>query len=209
MTTNELTQLSTETIIASGYTFDPSTRKLTFQPRPCTAHGCVDGKTKTYPSCPNYGKPVNKHIGRKCPICGAKNKNSHGRLPDAEGNPTVKWTTCYTCEGTGIETPNFYTSLDLTALIPTFEFVIFAGRKTFNDEYLGLGNFGGVTGYTAGAYATLDQCVAHMTREKYNSFDYTQAGNLVGEDGIVPDTIYIKTNGYGYTSMLAGTKFGR
>lgn len=197
-------------IKGNGYTFNTETRELTFVSRPCKSHGCTDGKVKNYPSCPHYGKVVNKFQNRRCPVCGCKNKNSHGRLPDADGNPTVVMVDCYTCKGTGTETPNHYTTLDFHIIAEHFKWEIFKGRQTFNDAYLGIGNVGGIQGYTEGKYSTVEQCKAEFEAGSMGGFN-SQAGNFVSEDGKISDAIYFKTygNGCGFTAMIEGAKFGR
>lgn len=191
-------------IKGDGYTFNTKTRKLEFGKKVCW--NCTGtGKVKKFSSCSKYGQTVTKYEGRKCPECGAKNKGSHSVRMSFE---IVE---CHTCKGTGQEKTNHYSSLDLSPIADTFKLVLFNGKKTFNDSYLGLGNFAGVTGYTAGEYSTAEQIMEHMKSSSGRAFKHVQAGNLVCEDGSVPDTIYVKVSGGGsvYTAMLVGTKFGR
>jgi len=195
-------------IKGDGYTFNTETRKLEFVEREChSCHGV--GKVKNYPACPHYGKTVTKFEGRKCPHCGSKNKHSHGRMHDENGNQVVVMVNCHWCKD-GIETPNMYTSLDFTPIAHTFKLELFDGKKTFNDSYLGVGNFCGATGYTYGKYSTVEGVMEDMLGAG-RAFKHSQAGNLVCEDGTVPDTIWVKVsnNGSSYTAMLIGTKFGR
>lgn len=198
-------------IQGEGYTFNTETRKIEFGEKVCW--NCKgEGKVNRYPACVHYGKVVNRFPNRKCPMCGSKNKHSHGRKM-INGKQVVEVHECHTCNGTGMEKTNLYSSLDFTPIQDQFVYELFVGKMTFNDQYLGLGNISGFgcQGYDKGRFATVEACVDYATGKtsSNSAFDYLQAGNLCNENGYVPEKIYIKTNGYGFTGMIIGAKFGR
>lgn len=193
-------------IQGEGYTFNTETRKIEFGKRHCWQCDGT-GEYKKFSSCSKYGRPVNKFAGRVCPECGSKNKHSHSVRMSFE---IVE---CHRCNGTGQEQMNLFSSLDFTPIQDQFVYELFVGKMTFNDQYIGLGNISGFgcQGYDKGRFATVEACVDYATGKTSSSsaFHHLQAGNLCNEDGYVPEKIYIKTNGYGFTGMIIGAKFGR
>lgn len=121
-----------------------------------------DGKKEVtrHDLCPYNYRPVNMHPGRVCPKCGAKNKHSHQTI-GSHKEP------CHTCNAQGVRMETLYDRPSKEAwakMYPQFRFHIVSGNRggNFNEQYLGLGLFGGLTDYRDWTGATPDEVKAEM-----------------------------------------------
>lgn len=191
-----------------GYTFDTESGKVTFTEVTC--NGCQGtGQVEQGILCPNKWKPVNKFEGRKCPHCGAKNKNSHKVI----GRKIV---TCGRCDGTGRELQGFSDGLDFAELLQGVKIAVIAGKQDFNEAYLGRGLVAGVTDYGRYLQATQAEnateinvrAIVEYVRAKLAEKNYIQAGDVISESGDFMKYALLKLTRSGWHLYGIGTKYG-
>lgn len=110
--------------------------------------------------CPYNWRPVNIHPGRVCPKCGAKNKHSHQSIGSHKEQ-------CVRCDSNGMMMETLYdrpTNADWAKMYPQFRFEIVSANRCadFNESFLGLGIFGGITDYRDWRGATPDAVKAEL-----------------------------------------------
>lgn len=99
------------------------------------------GKHKEHPLCPNNNKVVG--AGKKCPICGAKNKYSHRAITTIE-----QIVPCNICNGTGKVMENKFSNLP-NEIFRQIPMEIGRDKKPRSplEKLLGIGIVGGATDY--------------------------------------------------------------
>ena len=95
---------------------------------------------KIYPSCPNNGKAVGGP-GKKCPVCGAKNKHSHRSISE-------KIVPCNICNEAGKIMENKYSNLP-SEIFQQIPMEIGTDKKPRSplENLLGIGIVAGATDY--------------------------------------------------------------
>ena len=176
-----------------GYTYNIETREITFTQKVCW--NCKGNKlAERGVLCPRNGR---KQRGKACEHCGSRSADNHKSVGK-------KWAECHTCEGTGTETCDDYSSLDMSALLEFINIVSLDGLRSasFNESYLGRGIIGGCTDY--GRYlnetdGTIESVIAYARRESVERNSHTQALNLIDKDNRLITTAVLKMNRDGWS----------
>jgi hypothetical protein len=189
------------TLSFDGYTYNTETHEITFTQKVCW--NCKGNNiVERGISCPRYGR---KQAGKACEHCGSKSKDGHRIVG-------TKWVTCNTCEGTGMETCDEYSSLDFSPLIQFINIVTMQGLRsaTFNESYLGIGLIGGCTDY--GRYLTetgrdFEKIMAHVRKETEERNRHAQGLNFIlkGTNKLIETAVLkMREDGWSLLSVDAG-----
>lgn len=166
---------------------------LIFEQVPCW--DCEGNKVVTrYTICPNNGKSVIRFPGRQCPHCKAKTKWNHQTTGSYQ-------TGCTVCNGEGTRMENEYDMVTQelwNQWVPSFKWSVSRVNRggTFNEQYLGIGVFMGMTDYGRTKSKSDEQILKDVPFESHpgQPISWLRKGSLV-----IPSEMVIQVRDDGYT----------